>query len=70
MLVLARKQSERIVINGNIVIEILRVQGGTVRIGINAPPEVSVLREELAAKIAQNDNRRGETMRPQLNLVA
>lgn len=48
MLVLTRKSSETIVINSEITIHVLRIRGGSVRIGINAPPEVSVRRGELS----------------------
>ena len=48
MLVLSRKEGGRLVINGNIVITVVRVAGGRVKLGIEAPPEVSVRREELA----------------------
>jgi carbon storage regulator len=47
MLVLTRKQNEKIVIGDNIVITIVRIQGEKVRLGIEAPPEVRVLRDEL-----------------------
>jgi len=48
MLVLSRKKNESIVISDNIRIEVLKVSGNTVRIGIQAPREVKVLRGELA----------------------
>ena len=48
MLVLSRKQNQSIVIGENIQLEILKVSGNTVRIGISAPKEVKVLRGELA----------------------
>lgn len=47
MLVLTRKEQERLVIDGNIVITVVRISGGGVKIGIDAPPEVSIKREEL-----------------------
>jgi len=47
MLVLTRKQAEQIQIGENVVITILRVKGQSVRIGIEAPREVRVLRAEL-----------------------
>jgi carbon storage regulator len=47
MLVLSRKVGERIVIGGDIVVTVVRIQGQQVRIGIEAPSEVSVMREEL-----------------------
>jgi carbon storage regulator len=48
MLVLSRKESESVIINENIVVTILRIAGGGVRIGIEAPREIPVRREELA----------------------
>ena len=47
MLVLTRKDGERIVIDGGITVEVVEAQGGRVRLGISAPPEVRVMREEL-----------------------
>jgi len=47
MLVLTRKPQEQIRVGEDVVITILRVKGQSVRIGIQAPPEVSLLRAEL-----------------------
>jgi carbon storage regulator len=47
MLVLTRKAGERIVIDDRIFVEVLEVQGNRVRIGIQAPQGVTILREEL-----------------------
>jgi carbon storage regulator len=47
VLVLSRKKNESIVINGNIVITITEIRGDKVRIGVNAPADVKVLRKEL-----------------------
>jgi carbon storage regulator len=47
MLVLSRKKNERIHIGGGVVITVVRVDGDKVRLGIDAPKEISVLREEL-----------------------
>jgi len=47
MLVLSRKENERLFIGDNIVITIVRVAGGSVRVGIEAPAEVQVQREEV-----------------------
>jgi len=47
MLVLSRNLNERIVIAETIVIEILELKGGRVRIGIEAPDDISVWREEV-----------------------
>jgi carbon storage regulator len=48
MLVLSRKVGERIQIGRNICIMVTRVDGGKVRLGIDAPRDVSVLRGEIA----------------------
>jgi carbon storage regulator len=47
MLVLSRREQERIRLGDSIVVTILRVSGERVRIGIEAPPEVAVVRDEL-----------------------
>jgi carbon storage regulator len=47
MLVLSRKPGERICIGPNITIQVLDVQGAQVRIGIEAPRDVTILRSEL-----------------------
>jgi carbon storage regulator len=47
MLVLSRRQSERIRLGNSIVLTVIHVSGDRVRLGIEAPPEVLVLREEL-----------------------
>ncbi|WP_201389540.1 carbon storage regulator [Ktedonobacter sp. SOSP1-85] len=47
MLVIRRKKGERILLSGNILIEVLEVDEGRVKLGITAPPEVTIVREEL-----------------------
>jgi carbon storage regulator len=47
MLVLSRKVGESIVINESIRVTVVQAKNGRVRLGIDAPPEVRVLREEL-----------------------
>lgn len=47
MLVLSRKRDERIVIGDNIVITVVDVRGDKVRLGIEAPSEVPVHRQEV-----------------------
>ncbi len=48
MLVLSRKQDQQIVIDDRITITVLKSRGNTVRIGIEAPGDVSIRRGELA----------------------
>ncbi len=50
MLVLSRKVGERIVIGGSVVVTVIATQGKTVKIGIEAPPGVSIFREELVGQ--------------------
>jgi carbon storage regulator len=49
MLVLSRKVGERTLIGDGIVVQVLVVNGRRVRLGIEAPPEVVIRREELLA---------------------
>ena len=49
MLVLSRRENERIRVGDSIVVTVLRVSGDKVRLGIKAPADVLVLRDELKA---------------------
>jgi len=49
MLVLSRKQSQRIKVGDSIVVTVVRLSGDKVRLGIEAPDDMLVLREELEA---------------------
>jgi carbon storage regulator len=53
VLVVSRKIGQRILIGDKISVTVIKVSGGGVRIGIDAPDEMPVMREELAAEIAQ-----------------
>jgi carbon storage regulator len=50
MLVLSRKESQRIRLGDSIVVTIVKISGDKVRVGIEAPSEVLVLRDELEAR--------------------
>jgi carbon storage regulator len=50
MLVLTRKTQERIQIGDNVTITVVRIKGNTVRVGIEAPQEIRVVRGELAER--------------------
>ena len=59
MLILTRKSGESLVIGEDISVTVLGVKGNQVRIGINAPKDISVHREEVFDKIkdkSQEDN--------------
>jgi carbon storage regulator len=47
MLVLSRKKGEMILINNNITLQVLEIRGDTVRLGIEAPREIPIIRSEL-----------------------
>lgn len=53
MLVLSRKNNESIVINGNIKITVVDIRGDKVRLGIEAPKNISVHREEIFNQLNQ-----------------
>ncbi len=55
MLVLSRKVGERILIGENIAVTVVRITGGSVRVGIEAPSELPVIREELQKSVGQVD---------------
>jgi carbon storage regulator len=50
MLVLTRRIGERIVIDGDIEVMIIKCSGGQVTLGIDAPEEVDIVRAELLAQ--------------------
>jgi carbon storage regulator len=51
MLVLSRRERERIRLGDSIVVTVVRVAGDRVRLGIEAPSDVRVLRDELEAHV-------------------
>ena len=62
MLVLTRKTGERIHLGDDIWIEVLEIRGGTVRLGVMAPKDVEVYRDEIYQRI-----RKGRAIREGLN---
>ena len=57
MLVLSRKIGEKIRINDNIVLTIVDVRGDKVRLGIDAPRDIPIHREEIVEAIAAEERR-------------
>jgi carbon storage regulator len=55
MLTISRRQGERILIGDDIVVEIVEVSGGSVRLGITAPREQRIYREELWERVKQEN---------------
>ena len=62
MLVLTRKIGEKIQIGDDIGLQILDIQGSTVRIGVIAPRHIAVHREEIYEKIIEENKRAAETV--------
>jgi len=57
LLVLSRKVDQTIVIQHNITIKILEITGDRVKLGINAPRDVVILRQELQDEVRQENLR-------------
>ncbi len=55
MLILSRKADESIVINDNITIKVVSVEKGVVKLGIDAPSEITILRSELTQAVASSN---------------
>lgn len=57
MLVLSRKPNESIMVDGGIKIMVIEVKGNSVLIGIEAPPEMRILRQEIWVKMSGNSTK-------------
>jgi len=55
MLVLTRRPGESIVVGENIVVTVIEIKGGQVRIGVDAPRDVEVYREEIYEQVKQEN---------------
>ncbi|MCD6046142.1 MAG: carbon storage regulator CsrA [Gammaproteobacteria bacterium] len=51
MLILSRRVGETIIIGDNVTVTVIGIQGNQIRIGVNAPSDISVHREEIYRKI-------------------
>ncbi len=69
MLVLTRKKDQTIVINDNIELTVLDIQGEQVRIGISAPRSVSIHRKEIFLEIQQENKKAAEASNVDLNSI-
>jgi carbon storage regulator len=66
MLILSRKTNESIVIDGRIRVKIVRVEGEVVKLGVDAPADVPVHRQEVYEEIQRNNREALTQGRPEL----
>jgi len=69
MLVLTRKSQESITIGGDIHITVLKIDKEQVRLGIEAPPRISVHRHEVFEEIQRENKRALSRKRPDLRAI-
>ncbi|MBX4265164.1 carbon storage regulator CsrA [Clostridium estertheticum] len=57
MLVIGRKKGESLLIGENVEINVVKIENGSVKIGINAPREITILRKELYTEVTDENQR-------------
>ena len=62
MLILTRRESEKIIIGDNIEIQVCGIKGSIVRIGIDAPKEMNIVRKEIQGKPLKEKKEKSETV--------
>ncbi|MFZ5775703.1 MAG: carbon storage regulator CsrA [Thermodesulfobacteriota bacterium] len=70
MLILARKTGDAIAIGDDITIRVLEIKGGQVKIGVEAPAEVAVHRQEVYQRIVEENKRAAQEAPVDLNQLA
>lgn len=65
-LVLSRRPGEAVVIGADVVVRVIEIRGNQVRIAIDAPPNVSVRRDELAPMVTPLTDARASVANPAL----
>jgi carbon storage regulator len=66
MLILSRKAGETVVIDGRIRVKVVRLEGDVVKIGIEAPSEISIHRQEIYEEIQRSNKEAVTGVRPVL----
>jgi carbon storage regulator len=69
MLILTRRVGETVMIGNEVTVTVLGVKGNQVRIGVNAPKDVAVHREEIYERIKREEDQDGRPSGPVANIV-
>jgi len=69
MLILTRRVGETVMIGNEVTVTVLGVKGNQVRIGVNAPKDVAVHREEIYERIKREEDGDGSGSRPTLKVT-
>jgi len=69
MLILTRRVGETVMIGNDVTVTVLGVKGNQVRIGVNAPKDIAVHREEIYERIKREEDHDGRAPGPVANVV-
>jgi carbon storage regulator len=69
MLILTRRVGETVMIGNEVTVTVLGVKGNQVRIGVNAPKDVAVHREEIYERIKREEDGEAPASRPTLKVT-
>jgi carbon storage regulator len=69
MLILTRRVGETVMIGNEVTVTVLGVKGNQVRIGVNAPKDVAVHREEIYERIRREEDHEGRSPGPVTKVV-
>ena len=69
MLVLTRKRNQSIMVNDNIELTIIDIQGDQVRVGINAPKDVKVFRKEVYVEMKEANQKASNVTMDALSIL-
>ncbi len=69
MLILTRRVGETVMIGNEVTVTVLGVKGNQVRIGVNAPKDIAVHREEIYDRIKREEDHDGRESGPVANVI-
>ncbi len=69
MLILTRRVGETVMIGNEVTVTVLGVKGNQVRIGVNAPKDVAVHREEIYERIKREEDHDGRSPGPAVKVI-